>query len=853
MTLAAEIDIDRPLLDWFEREGWSPFAFQRETWRAYLDGQSGLVHAPTGSGKTLAVLGGPMLEGLRATIGATAFPLPHPNPLPAGEGTRRRKRPRDISSPLTVLWLTPLRALASDTAHAISRAAQAVVLNWSVELRTSDTASSLRRKQLDRLPSVLVTTPESLSVLLSYPGANEKLGGIRCVVVDEWHELLSTKRGVQTELGIAHLQTLNPAMRRWGLSATLGNLDEAMRVLMGPERASVARMIHAKLDKTIAVETLFPPTIERFPWAGHVGLKMVQSVAAALDDAASSLVFTNTRSQAEVWFKQLLAARPDLLGQIAVHHGSLDRKIRGQVEQLLRDGKLRAVVCTSSLDLGVDFASVEQVLQVGSPKGIARLMQRAGRSGHQPGEPSVVRCVPTHAFELVEFSAARQGIETRNIESRVPLQKPLDVLAQHVVTIAMGTPFDERELLDEVRRTHAYRDLTDDEWRWTIEFASQGGASLGAYDRFKRIVRDETGRWTVASAWVARMHRLNIGTITSDGVVQLMLGNRKLGTIEESFIGKIKPGEHFIFAGRPLELIGMRQMTARVRMAKRLQGTVPQWAGGRFPLSTQLAAAVRGRLDEAGQGVFQDDEMAAVAPLLAVQQRWSAIPAREQVLVESIRTREGGHHVVYAFLGRLVHEGLGAVLAHRLMKRTGLPVTATFNDYGIELLSPREMQDRLDESAWRELLSADRLSDDLITCLNTGELTKRQFREIARVAGLVLASTPGQPRSNRQLQASSELFFDVFNEFDPGNLLLEQARREVLERQLEFDRLASALRSLEGQALLLTAPARLTPMAFPIWAQRIQSSTLRVEDATTRIERMVAQLERASQTKASVA
>jgi ATP-dependent Lhr-like helicase len=834
-------DVDQPLLDWFAREGWTPFAFQREAWRAYLDGKHGLIHAPTGSGKTLAALGGAMAERLRNAKCELRNEASN-----SQFAIRNSKSNRAKTDPLTVLWLTPLRALATDTAHALARAAKEVGLNWSVELRTSDTSSHTRKKQLDRLPSVLVTTPESLSVLLSYPDAREKLSTVRCVIADEWHELLSTKRGVQAELGIARLRRFSPETRVWGLSATLGNLDEAMRALVARDDGV---LIHANVDKTIAVETVFPISVERFPWAGHYGLKMVEPVAAALDEAASSLVFTNTRAQAEIWFKMLMQARPELLGQVAVHHGSLDRKIRGQVEDLLRAGKLKAVVCTSSLDLGVDFAAVEQVLQIGSPKGIARLMQRAGRSGHRPGVPSIVRCVPTHAFELVEFSAAREGMETRAVESRVPLDRPLDVLAQHVVTIASGGGFDERELFDEVRASHAYRDLSEEEWRWVIEFASRGGASLGAYERFKRIVKDEAGRWVVASTSLARMHRMNIGTITADGVVQLVLGNKKLGTIEESFIGKLKPGDKFAFAGRPLELVSMREMTARVRASKR-GGMIPQWGGGRFPLSTQLARAVRKRLHEANEGKYADDEMAAIAPLLRIQAQWSVVPRETEILIETHRTRDGTHHYVFAFLGRLVHEGLGAVLAHRLLKRTGKPVAATFTDYGIELLSPGDASLDMDELAWRELLSPDSLTDDLLACLNAGELTKRQFREIARVAGLIVVSSPGQPRSNRQLQASSELFYDVFNEFDPGNLLLEQARREVLERQLEFDRLLSSLREVQAQPFTLTRPIRLTPMAFPIWAQRIQSQTVRAENPNERIERMIAELERAAQSGA---
>lgn len=832
-----------PLRRWFAAAGRTPFSFQIETWQAYLAGRSGLVHAPTGSGKTLAVFGGPMAERLALA------PVGSPSPRRAESKRAAAAVTRKRTDPFTVIWLTPLRALANDTAHALAEAADGLGLPWSVELRTSDTTSTVRKRQQDRLPTVLVTTPESLSLLISYPDARERMASLRCAIVDEWHELLSTKRGVQAELGLARLRAWNPALRVWGLSATLANLDEAAAVLapMGHRE-----LVHAHLPKELRIDTLLPEKIERFPWAGHIGAKMVDPVAEALAGGGSTLVFCNTRSQTEIWFKLLLEMRPAWLGEIAIHHGSLDRRIRQQVEALLRAGKLRAVVCTSSLDLGVDFSAVDRVVQVGSPKGIARLMQRAGRSGHRPGQVSQALCVPTHAFELLEFSAARQGVLERDVESRPPVRKPLDVLAQHVVTVAAGGGFLSAELLAEVRSTHAYADLADQEWGWVIDFVECGGPTLTAYPRFARVAADPaTGRYGIASAQLARLHRLGIGTITADGAVQLVTGGgKKLGTIEESFIGKLKPGDAFVFAGRVLELVGVRQMTARVRPAKRSRGAVPQWMGGRFPMSTQLAARVRQRLDEARQGVYADDEMRRVAPLLAVQARWSAIPAPDDLLVESVRTREGGHHFLFPFLGRLVHEGLGAVLAHRIHRLHAVPVTATLTDYGIELHLPRLIA--FDEAEWRSLLAPAGLLDDLLACLNAGELTKRQFREIARIAGLLMVGHPGQPRSNRQLQASSELFYEVFREFDPENLLLEQARREVLERQLEVGRLNSALEHLTTQRLVLKSTDRISPLAFPLWAQRLSSQTVRVENAQQRIDRMLKQLEEAIDAEAEV-
>lgn len=816
------------LLDaWFKEKGWKAFDFQREAWAAYVAGRSGLVHAPTGSGKTLAVFGGPLIERLAEGV----------TPPPAG------KRVRNATEPFRVLWITPLRALASDTAQGLVRVAEQLGLNWSVELRTSDTSQSARKKQKERLPTVLVTTPESLSLLISYPDAAERLAGLKAVIVDEWHELLSTKRGVQTELGLARLRQLTPGVRTWGLSATLANLEQARDVLVGPGNTD-AVMVHGAVDKVIEVESLIPESIERFPWGGHMGLRMLEPVIAAIDKAASTLVFTNTRAQAETWFRHILSERPDWLTKLAIHHGSIDRKLRGEIEAMLRDGLLKAVVCTSSLDLGVDFAAVEQVIQVGSPKGIARLMQRAGRSGHQPGQTSVALCAPTHAFELIEFSAAREGIQKKQVEPRVPLDKPFDVLAQHLVTCAAGGGFVGQAMLEEVRTTHAYASLTEEEFDWVMDFVVRGGATLRAYPRFMRVKLDDTGqRWVIADESVAKLHRLGIGTITSDGVLSVVLtGGKRLGTIEENFLGKILPGDSFIFAGRGLELVGIRDMTARCRPAKKMQGTVPSWNGGRFPLSTSLSDGVRRRLEEAAQGVYVDDEMEALAPILKLQGHWSSVPGRDELLVERVFTREGCHHFVYAFLGRLVHEGLGAVLGYRIKRLRDLPVTATFTDYGIELLCPEDPM--LGEKDWLEMLSPENVLDELLLCLNAGELTKRQFREVSRVAGLVMATSPGAPRSVRQLQASTSLFYEVFKEFDPDNLLLKQAEREVLERQLEIGRLTAALATLAKQDFKLIATPRLTPMAFPIWAQRIGSQTVRVEEAGERIERMVTQLEK---------
>jgi len=492
---------ERLILDWFKQRGWTPFEFQREVWSAYLAGDSGLIHAATGTGKTYAAWMGPLLEWITE----------HPN---------RKTWAKLPPPPLRVLWITPLRALAADTAEALSAPLTDLQIPWLLESRTGDTSAAVRARQRQRLPSALITTPESLSLLLTRPDAADLFRDLRAVVVDEWHELMATKRGVQTELALARLRHWRPDLRTWGLSATLGNLDTALETLLGSTPRAPGKMIRGAVPKTLRIESIIPPQIERFPWAGHLGTKLLPEVLSVVDSGSSALIFTNTRSQTEIWYHAILNARPEWAGEIALHHSSLDRTVRDWVEDALRAGKLRCVVCTSSLDLGVDFTPVDSVLQVGSPKGVARLLQRAGRSGHRPGVESRVTCVPTNAFELIEVAAVRDAITAGHIESRSPFEAPLDALVQHLVTIALGGGFRADELLDEVQTTHAYRDLTDAEWAWALDFVTRGGEALRNYPEYARL-SVENGQYIVTDKEIARRHRMSIGTIVSDASLRV--------------------------------------------------------------------------------------------------------------------------------------------------------------------------------------------------------------------------------------------------------------------------------------------------------------------------------------------
>lgn len=922
---------------WLAQRGWKPFAFQREVWDAMAGGASGLLHATTGAGKTYAVWLG-ALQALAQERGAQRSAS---RADPAESSPGRARKP--VSEPLTVLWLTPMRALAADTLKALRTpldelaAAHPVLARWTGGARTGDTGSAERGAQSRRLPTVLVTTPESLSLLLARADAQELLSTVRLVVADEWHELLGNKRGVQVQLALARLSGWNPALQVWGMSATLGNLPEAQDALLAPlgaQARSAGVLVQGQVDKKLVVDTLLPDHPERFSWAGHLGLRMLPAVVRELESTSTTLVFVNVRSQAELWYKAILDARPDWAGELAIHHGSLDRGVREWVEAGLKEGRLRAVVCTSSLDLGVDFLPVERVLQIGSAKGIARLLQRAGRSGHAPGRPSRITLVPTHSLELVEAVAARAAVQAGEVEMRASPRRPVDVLVQHLVTVALGGGFEPEALYAEVRRTVAYRDLPRAVWQWCLDFVHRGGPSLAAYPDYQRVAPDDEGIWRMPSARLARRHRSNIGTIVSDAsmAVQVLHGAR-LGTMEESFLSRLSPGDCFVFAGQVLEMVKIEDMTAYVRRAARGRPTVPRWGGSRMPLSTVLADFVVQQLAQAAAGRYGSPELRCVRPLLDVQQRWSALPTPGTLLAETLRTREGWHLFVYPFAGRHAHTGLASLFAWRAAQGEAGTFSIAVNDYGLELLSATERDwaallpdllrvravaeppepdaparegpdsarrpeaaeavERPDgRIAAREALEirntanavraeaedaagngagddararagplsealagpdaeadadAERhaLLHEVLASLNATEMARRRFREIARVSGLIFQSHPGERRSARQLQASSQLFFEVFRKYDTGNMLLRQADEEVLSQELDVAQLLAALRRMQAQELVVKPLTRPSPFAFPLMIERFREK-LTNEDLADRIARMLAQLDTAA-------
>ncbi len=817
----------RTIEEWFASRDWTPFQFQRDVWRAYANGASGLIHAATGTGKTYAAWLGPVQTWL-AERSSTFTP----------------KRRADFA-PLQVLWITPLRALAADTEQALRAPIDALQLPWSVESRTGDTNAKVRRAQRERLPTALITTPESLELLLCREDQSELFDTLQCVIVDEWHELMATKRGVQVELALARLRALCPTLRTWGLSATLGNLDVACETLLGMNatgRANEGVLVQGVIAKEMVIESLLPTEMERFPWAGHLNTKLLPQVIERLERAQSAIVFTNTRSQCEIWFQSIIAARPEWYETVAIHHGSLDKGERQAVEEGLKSGRFRTVVATSSLDLGVDFAPVDVVMQIGSPKGVARLLQRAGRSGHSPGRVSQIVCVPTHAFELVEVAAARDAIRNGRIESRAPVDRPLDLLAQHLVTRAIGGGFTKPEIFAELRTTRAYSALTEAELDWVLDFITRGGAALQAYPEFSRVT-NEYGHYFVDDKRVIQRHKMSIGTIVSDTALAVrFLTGGKLGTIEESFVARLKPKDRFIFAGRALEFVRVKDLTAWVRKAKSVSGAVPSWQGSRMPLSTELSLAVRDTLEAARRGRFDSAEMQAVEPILRLQAERSLVPATNELLIERCETKEGFHLFIYPFDGRLVHEGLAALFAYRIAQLTPITFSFACNDYGFELLAPEHIP--LEEALEAGLLSTSHLLHDITQSLNAAELARRQFREIARVAGLIFQGFPGQSKSVKQVQVSSGLLFDVFSKYDPENLLLRQAEREVLERQLEASRIGSTLQRLSTADVRLIDVSRPTPLSFPLLVDRTRAK-LSSEKLADRVKRMISNAERA--------
>lgn len=805
---------------WFQQKDWQPHAFQQATWKHIAKGKSGLLNAPTGFGKTMAVWFGVLAHYYEKT-----------NP-PSSDKRKERK--------LHCLWITPLRALSKEIHSATDTVSNELGLDYRIGLRTGDTLASERKKQKTTPPNALITTPESVHIMLATKGYVDYFGELSIIVVDEWHELMGSKRGVLVELALSRLKALNPKLIIWGISATIGNLKEAKNILLGNVNTGV--LVRADIDKKIEVHTILPDTLEKFPWAGHMGLSLAEKVLPLIRQGRSTLLFTNTRAQAEIWYHHLLSLSPELAGVMALHHGSLSQELRNWVEEALHDGILKLVVCTSSLDLGVDFRPVDTVIQVGSPKGIARFLQRAGRSGHQPGALSTIYFLPTHSLEIMEGASLKYAVSKKMVEDRIPFIRSFDILIQYLLTLAVSEGFNATIIFEEVIKTHCYQSISREEFDDCLLIILKGGKTLDAYDEFYKL--EKVGEiYKVTDKRIALRHRLSIGTIVSDAMMQVkFLRGTYLGSIEEWFISRLKPGDTFWFSGRSLELVRVKHMQVLVRASQKKRGAIPSWMGGRFPISVNLGAALRHIFKEVHSPDEENKslEVRFLAPLFDTQSRKSYLPKENELLIEYIQTKYGHHLFIYTFEGKFVHEGMAAVLAYRLSKIKPLTFSIATNEYGIELLSDETIP--ISDDILAALFSLQRLHEDIQHGINTTEMARRQFREIAGISGLVFKGYPKNQLKARHLQANAGLFFSVFEDYEKDNLLLRQAYDEVFTFQLEISRMYAAFQRIATHKIVLKTLKSLSPFSFPLFTESFRQKYSN-EDWRSRIEKIKRQLE----------
>lgn len=805
--------------DWFSARGWKAFPFQVDAWQAFLEGKHGLVNAPTGSGKTYSLLMPCLLEFIRN------------NP------DYKTKK----NNGLQVIWITPIRALSKEIELSGNRIIEGLELPWRVGVRSGDTSLKERARQKEKPPELLITTPESLHLLMAQKDYPEFFKSLRAVVADEWHELMGSKRGVQVELALSRLKTISPHLKVWGISATIGNMEQALEALLGNYyHENKFAVIRSDIEKRVEVVSVLPDTLDTLPWAGHLGIQLLQKVIDIVKGSSTTLIFTNTRSFAEIWYHRMLDAAPELSGLLAMHHGSISQELRNWVEEQLHEGKLKAVVCTSSLDLGVDFRPVETVIQVGGPKGVARFLQRAGRSGHQPGALSRIYFVPTHSLELMEAAAIREAITKKIVEDRLPYIRSFDVLIQYLTTLSVSDGFYPDQIFAEIKTTFCYNSVSEDEWHWLLNFITTGGDSLQAYDEYRKVGIHE-GLYKIENRTLAMRHRLSIGTIVGDSSMFVrFVSGKYLGTVEEYFISRLSPGDVFWFAGRNLELVRIKEMEAQVRKSNKKSGVVPSWQGGRMPLSSQMSEMIRLKLDEVVRGVEKDDELVFLRPLFALQQERSHLPSKSEFLIEYFKSTEGYHVLMYPFEGRFVHEGMGALVAYRIAQIQPITFSIAMNDYGFELLSDQPIP--IEEAIETNVLGVEDLLKDIQASVNSTEMARRKFRDIAAISGLVFKGYPGKPIKDRHLQSSSQLFFNVFHDYEAHNLLLQQAYEEVMDFQLEEARLRRALERIAHQKIIITRPDKPTPFAFPIMVDRTREK-LTSEKLEDRIKRMALQFD----------
>jgi ATP-dependent Lhr-like helicase len=781
---------------WFAAQGWTPRRHQLAMLAAPRAGESVLLIAPTGGGKTLA--------GFLPTLVELA------------------EAPR---AGIHTLYVSPLKALATDIARNLMRPVQEMQLPVSIETRTGDTPANRRSRQRANPPNILLTTPESLAVLLSLPDTPSMFVSLANVVVDEVHALAGTKRGDQLALCVARLMTLAPACRRIGLSATVAH-PAAIRGYVGAE------LVIEEPDSTPPELTMMLPPGE-LSWAGHMGLDAAPDVMARIRAAGMTIVFVNTRAQAELMFQALWKLNESML-PIALHHGSLEVEQRRRVEAAMADGALRAVVATSSLDLGIDWGGVDQVIQIGAPKGVSRLLQRVGRANHRMDEASRAILVPANRFEVLECEAAMLGVAARELDGDPPRPGGLDVLAQHLLGLACSAPFLPGDVYAEVCRTAPYADLSRQDFDAVLGFVENGGYALAAYERWRKLFRDSEGRVHVRGERVARQHRMNIGTIVEAPLIKVRLIGRKrfgplLGEIEESFVNQLRPGDTFMFAGRLLRFLRLHENVVECAEGGSGEPMVPAYQGGRLPLTTNLADRVRGLLQSPPSwSLFPD----SVQAWLKLQKARSRLPGRNDLLVETFPRGDRWYLVAYCFEGRNAHQTLGMLLTKRMERAGYAPLGFVATDYVLGVWSAEPPRDVA------RLFNQDMLGDDLEAWLADSSMLRRTFRNVAVIAGLIERHHPGAEKTRKQVTVNSDLIYDVLRRHQPDHILLRATRADAAGGLTDLSRIAGMLARVKGRVVHMVL-SRVSPLAVPVLLEIGRESVRSEADE----ERMLAEAE----------
>ena len=810
---------DDIFLSFFNEKGWKPLSFQIEAWNSFLKGDSGIIQVPTGSGKTYAALLGPLKK------------------------LHSLKNPKGIN----ILFITPLKALSRDLEKSIKEATNYFDKKITVAVRNGDTSSYEKRKQLKNPPNILITTPESLSLLLAQKDSDIFFDNLISIIIDEWHELLSSKRGNQLELALSWLRR-NRKIQVFAMSATIGNIKEAARAIVGI-KAKQPTIIKSNLIKKIEIKSVIPENIGSFPWSGHLGIRSHQSLLKMIDKNKSTLFFTNTRNQSERWFQCLKYYNSDIEDRIAIHHGSLDRDERQFVEEGVKNGSIKWVVCTSSLDLGVDFQPVDQIVQIGSAKNLTRLIQRAGRSAHKPGGFSKIIFMPTNALELLEVSAMRRVLEEEITENISLPELSFDVLLQHLVSLACGPGFNPIEEKKNIKDCWSYRNIKDEEWNWCLDFLEYGGKCLKAYPKFQKIYKkypkkkDISFKYFVKDKSIIRIHKFNIGTITSNNYLNVkFLNGKTLGTLEENFSSKLKSGDIFFFAGIMLEFIKVKDMNVYVKKSIKKSALIPVWLGGQIAISDLLSRNIRKEIDICEKSIksnkYINEEINALKPILTRQKRFSDIPKINELLVEIYKTKKYKSLFVFTLEGKFANEGIGFLWALRFAKIIKTTFSISANDFGFSLTTYEDFDFSLILRKSFNLFDIENLNKDLENAINLSELTKRKFKNIAQISGLINNNTPFNSKSSSQLNISSNLLFDVFTKYEKNHLLIKQAQKEAIKNALESERIKKSLIRISNLRLIINETREPSPFAFPLLVERL-TNTFSNETIETRIERLI--------------